>query len=174
MATEPRSNINSLMAPSASLSLLDEPLSDNKHNWIPIVLEARCVVWSIRYLRRFLSSAFFLIYANNECQQISKIGESKPRIQRWMEFLSAYNYRLSYRRGRENANADFLSRLPLLPTVEDISGLSVLSYPDDFGVYVIRAYDYIAPPCPIPGVNLGGLAPSSYLTPCTGLDGFFP
>ena len=93
-------------------------------------------------------SAFFLMYANHEClQQISKVGESKPRIQRWMEFLSDYNYRLSYRRERGNTNANFLSRLPLPPTVENISDSSALSDPDDLGVYVIRACDYIAPPC---------------------------
>ena len=135
------------MAPSASLSVSDEPLSDNERNWTPIALEAGCVVWIIR--RRYLFSAFFPMYANHKCpQQISKIGENKPRIQRWMEFLSDYNYRLSYRRGRGNTNANFLSRLPLPPTVEDISNSSALSDPDDLGVYVIRACDYIAPPCP--------------------------
>ena len=82
----------------------------NEQKWTPMELEARCVVWSIRRLRRYLFSKFFLIFTDHEClQQISKIGESKPRIQRWMEFISAYNYRLSYRRGRDNANADFLS-----------------------------------------------------------------
>ena len=65
-----------------------------------------------------------------------------------MEFLSDHNYRLSYRRGRGKTNANFLSRLPLPPTVEDISDSSALSDPDDLGVYVIRACDYIASPCP--------------------------
>ena len=175
MVSEPRSYRNSLMTPSASLSLLDEPLSDNERNWTPIALEAGCVVWVIRHLLRYLFSAFFLIYANHEClQQIRKIGESEPRIQRWMEFLLDYNDRLSYRRGREKATANFLSRLPLPPTVEDISGSSTLSDPDDLGADVIRACDYIAPPCPIPDVGLGGLALSSYPTPCTGLGEFFP
>ena len=175
MASEPRSNRNSLMAPSTSLSILDEPCSDNERNWTSTALEAGCVVWIIRYLRRYLFSAFFLIYANHEyLQQRSKIGESQPRIRRWIEFLSDYNYRLSYRRGRANANSNLLCQLPLPPIVEDISGSSALSDPDELGVYVIRACDHIAPPCPIPGIGLGGLAPSSYPTPCTGLDEFFP
>ena len=107
----------------------------NERNWTPIELEAGCVVRSIRRLRRYFLSVFFLIFTDHEClQQISKIGESKPRIQQWMEFLSAYNYRLSYRRGRDNANADFLSRLPIPPTAEDISGSSALTDPDDLDV----------------------------------------
>ena len=163
------------MAPSAALSILDEPLSDNERYWTPIALKAGCAVWGIQHLRCYLFGAFFLIYANHECpQKNSQTDESKPRIQRWMAFLSAYTYRLSYRRGRENANTNFLSRLPLPPTVKDISGSSALSDPDDLGVYVIRACDYIAPRCPIPGVGLGELTPSSYLTPYTGLDYFCP
>ena len=82
----------------------------NERNWTPMKLEAGCIVWSIRRLRRYLFCAFFLIFTDHEClQQINKTGESKPRIQRWMEFLSAYNYRLPFGRGRENTNADFLS-----------------------------------------------------------------
>ena len=126
-------------------------------------LEAGCVVWSIRRLRRYLFSVFFLIFTDHEClQQISKIGESKPRIQRWMEFLSASNYRLSYRRGRDNANADFLSRLPIPPTADDISDSSALTDPDDLGVYLIRACGYTTASCPTPGVGLGGLTTPFY------------
>ena len=144
----------------------------NERNWTPMELEAGCVVWSIRRLRCYLFSVFFLIFTDHEClQQISKIGESKPRIQRWMEFLSAYNYRLSYRRGRDNANADILSCLPIPPTAEDISGSSALTDPDDLGVNMIRACGYTTASCLTPGVGLGGLTASFY-SPNTGLNSF--
>ena len=134
---------------------------DNEQNWTPMELEAGCVVWSIRRLRRYLFGVYFLVFTDHQClQQICKIGETKPRIQRWMEFRSAYNFRLSYRRGQENANADFLSRLPLPPIADDISGASTLTDPDDLGVYLIRACGLTTPSCPFPGVGLGGLAPS--------------
>ena len=124
-------------------------------------LEAGCVVWSIRHLRRYLFGVYFLVFTDHQClQQICKIGETKPRIQRWMEFLSAYKFRLSYRRGQENANADFLSRLPLPPIADDVSGASTLTDPDDLGVYLIRACGLTTPSCPFPGVGLGGLVPS--------------
>ena len=115
----------------------------------------------IVYIRRYLFGVYFLVFTDHQClQQICKIGETKPRIQRWMEFLPAYNFRLSYRRGQENANADFLSRLPLPPIDEDVSGASALTDPDDLGVYLIRACGLTTPSCPVPGVGLGGLAPS--------------
>ena len=91
-----------------------------------------------------------------------------------MEFLWAYNFRLSYRRGQENANADFLSPLPLPPIEEDISGAFALTDPDDLGVYLIRACGFITPSCPVPGGGLGGLAPSPYHTPGAGLGGLVP
>ena len=79
---------------------------DNEQNWTPMELEAGCVVWGIRRLRRYLFGVYFLVFTDHQClQQICKIGETKPRIQRWMEFLSTYNFRLSYRRGQR--------RLPL-------------------------------------------------------------
>ena len=148
---------------------------DNEHNWTRMELKAGCVVWSIIRLRRYLFGVYFLVFTVHQClQQTCKIGETIPRIQRWIEFLSAYNFRLSYRRGQENANADFLSRLPLPPIEEDISGASALTDPDDLGVYLIRACGFTTLSCPVPGVGLGGLAPSPYYTPDAVLGGLAP
>ena len=138
-------------------------------------LEAGCVVWSIRRLRRYLFGVYFLVFTDHQClQQICKIGETKPRIQRWMEFLSAYNFRLSYRRGQENANADFLSRLLLPPIAEDISGASALTDPDDLGVSLIRACRLTTAACPVPGVGLDGLTPLPCGAPDAVLGGLTP
>ena len=83
MVSESHLNRNSPMAPSASWPILDQALSDNQRNWTLIALEAGCVVWIIRRLRRYSFSVFFVIYTNHEClQQIGKVGNSKPRIQR--------------------------------------------------------------------------------------------
>ena len=135
-------------------------------------LKGGCVVWSIRRLRRYLFGVYFLVFTDHQClQQICKIGETKPRIQRLMEFLSAYNFRLSYRRGQENANADFLSRLPLPAIAEDIFGASALTDPDDLGVYLIRACGFTTLACPVPGVGLGVLTPSPCHAPDAVLGG---
>ena len=145
---------------------------DNGKIWTPMELEGGCVVWGIRRLRRYLFGVYFLVFTDHQClQQIYNIGETKPRIQRWMEFLSAYNFRLLYRRGQENANADYLSRLPLPPIEEDISGASALTDPDDLGVYLIRACEFTTPACPVPGVDLDGLVPSPCHAPDVVLGG---
>ena len=132
-------------------------------------------MWSIRRLRRYLFGVYVLVFTDHQClQQICELGETKPRIQRWMEFLSAYSFRLSYRRGQENANADFFSRLPLPPIAEDISGASALTDPDDLGVDLIRAWGFTTHDCPVPGVGLGGLTPSPCHAPDAALGGLTP
>lgn len=55
-----------------------------------------------------------------------------------MKFLSAYNFSLSNRCGRNNLNVYFLSRFPIPPTEEGISGSSVPSDLGNLGVYLIR------------------------------------
>ena len=91
-----------------------------------------------------------------------------------MEILSAYNFRLSYRRGQDNAKADFLSRLPLPPIAEDISGASALTDLDDLGVYLIRACGFTTPAYPVPGVGFGGLTPLPCHAPDAVLGGLTP
>ena len=44
---------------------------------------------------------------------------ASARIQRWALTLSAYNYNIEYRPGKQLANADLLSRLPLSDTIAD-------------------------------------------------------
>lgn len=68
-----------------------------------------------------------------------------------MEFLSTFNISMSYRRGKDNDNTDFLSRLLLPPAEKDVSGSCSLSDLDNLGVYLICAH---------------GLVPTSFIIPC--------
>ena len=104
----------------------------------------------------------------------SKDRRNQTTHTRWMAFLSAYNFSLCCRRGKDNVNADILSRLPLPPTDENISGYCALTDKDDLGVYLIRACGLVPSFCPIPAIGLGGLAPSSHNTPSLALGGLAP
>ncbi|KAK0156517.1 hypothetical protein N1851_000186 [Merluccius polli] len=46
-------------------------------------------------------------------------GMGSPRVQRWATLLRAYEYKIIYKPGKEHANADALSRLPLPQTDEE-------------------------------------------------------
>ena len=72
-------------------------------------------------------------------ESIGKVGDHNVRVQRWLEFLTAFDYTLEYRKGSANGNADFMSRLPEPATEHDRSGLTSLSPVEDGGIYVMRA-----------------------------------
>ena len=55
----------------------------NEQNFTSMELEDGCIVWYIRRLRRYLIGVFVRVFTDHDClQQIHKIGETKPRIQR--------------------------------------------------------------------------------------------
>ena len=58
---------NSLTALSAPIVYIGQATLTNEQKWTSMELEAGCVVWSIRRLRRYLFSVFFLIYTDREC-----------------------------------------------------------------------------------------------------------
>ena len=143
----------------------------NERSWTPMELEAGCVVWSIRRLRRYLFSVFFLIFTDHEClQQISKIGESKLRIQRWMEFFQPIT--TASHTGEDGImptlTSSPTSQSPLLRKTFRFLRLNGARY---LGVYLIRACGYTTASCPTPGVGLGGLTASFY-SPNTGQSSF--
>ena len=47
----------------------------------------------------------------NEKKEVPQ--QASPRVQRWAITLAAYKYKIAYKAGTTNANADALSRLPL-------------------------------------------------------------
>lgn len=105
-------------------------------------LLAGCILWSIRRL------------GGNGFAFSRNIGEAKSHIQRWMEFISPYNFSLSYH------------RLPLPPTEEDISGSCALSDPVNLRVYFIRSRGPMPSSYPNPSISL--------TTPRSGLGGLIP
>ena len=135
---------------------------DNERHWTPLDLEAGSIVWSIKRLRGYLWSTPFSIFSDHKAlESLSKIGEKNARVQRWLEYLTAFRYTLEYRKGASNGNADFLSRLPLAPTDQDRHGSTSLAPPTEESLYLIRSCGFTSPASPTPGVGLGGLVPSS-------------
>ena len=63
----------------------------NEVNWSPIELEGGAITWAIKRLRRYLFQVPFQIYTDHGAlEQLAKVGEHNPRVQRWLEFLTAY------------------------------------------------------------------------------------
>ncbi|CAB1103815.1 unnamed protein product [Ectocarpus sp. CCAP 1310/34] len=115
---------------------------DSERHWTPLDLEASSIVWCIKRLRGYLWGTKFRILTDHKSlEHFAKVGENNARVQRWLEFLTAYNYTLEYRKGSANGNADFLSRLPVAAAECDRSGRSRLT-PAEYeeAVFFIRSY----------------------------------
>jgi len=142
---------------------------ESERHWTPLDLEAGSIIWSIKRLRGYLWGTTFRIFSDHKAlEHLDKIAEHNPRVQRWLEFLTAYKYTLEYRKGSANGNADCLSRLPLPATENDRSGPCSLTPPDDERVFLIRSYGLLTGGPHAMRVGLGGLAPSD---PSSGLGG---
>ena len=96
------------------------------------------------------------------------MSNHNARVQRWLEFLTAFDYTLEYQKGSANANPDFLPRLPEPSTEHELNGLTSLTPVEDGGIYLIRACELYTPSSPIPGVGLGGLCPAPKIMPWVG------
>ncbi|MEP2272374.1 MAG: ribonuclease H family protein, partial [Marinobacter sp.] len=86
---------------------------DSERHWTPLDLEAGSIVWAIKRLRGYLWGTKFPIFSDHKAlESIGKVRDHNARVQRWLEFFTAFVYTLEYRKGNANGNADFLSRLP--------------------------------------------------------------
>ena len=76
-------------------------------------MEAGSIVWTLNRPRGYLSGTKFRIFSGHKAlQSVGKVGNHTARVQRWLEFLTSFDYTLEYRKGSANGNADSLSRLP--------------------------------------------------------------
>eukprot|EP00731_Ephydatia_muelleri_P000397 Em0001g397a len=101
-------------------------LAPAEKNYSQIEKEGLAVVWGVKNFHQFLFGRQFVVYSDHKPLQFL-FSETKPvptmassRIQRWALTLSAYNYQMVFRPGKNQGNADGLSRLPLAEAPEEV------------------------------------------------------
>ena len=135
---------------------------DSERQWTPLDLEAGNIVWIIKRLRGYLWGTNFRFFSDHKAlESLNKIAEHSPRVQRWLEFLTTYNYTLEYRKDSANGNADFLSHLPLPAMELERSGPSSRTPSDEERVFLIRSHGLLLGGPSAVRVGLSGLAPSN-------------
>ena len=94
-------------------------LSKPERGYSQLDKEALAVIFAVKKFHQFLYDQHFIIYTDHKpLLGLLNPGKSTPlmassKMQRWALTLLTYEYELIYRPGRENGNADTLSRLPL-------------------------------------------------------------
>ena len=110
-------------------------MAEAETRYAQIDREPLALLFCLKKFHQYLSGRAFKILTDHK-PLVSLLGENKGvplmasgRMQRWAIMLSGYQYKLRYRPGTTNANADALSRLPLTvkPEVTEDPSKSVLS-----------------------------------------------
>ena len=93
-------------------------ISSSQINWSTIEKEAFAIVWSVKYFRHYLYGRSFTIYTDhNPLKWLFTLKSPEGRLARWTETLKAYDFKIEYRPGKSNANADALSRMPVINVI---------------------------------------------------------
>ena len=140
-----KSKATTPFAPSCSSAALPSNLkvTEPRSIWKRAASSEASSSFAVTYGYQF---SYFL--GHTALENLDKIAEHNPRMQRWLKFLTAYNYTVEYRKGIANGDADFPSRLPLPATGCDRSGPNSLTPFDEELVFLICSH----------GLRLGGLS----------------
>ena len=100
-------------------------LSPAEWNYSMLDKEGLAIVWAVRKFAQYLEGHRFLLWTDhqpltslfNPAKGIS--ATAAARIQLWAIYMGGFQYDIRYRKSADNANADFLSRLPVVDS-EDI------------------------------------------------------
>ena len=97
------------------------PGEKNPRNYSSMKLELLALKWAVtEKFRTYLLGSKFEVYTDNNplkyLQTTAKLGALE---QRWAAQLALFDFSISYRSGRSNANADALSRQPHGPVPEE-------------------------------------------------------
>ena len=96
-------------------------LNDAERNYSASERECLAVVWALKTLRPYLLYEEFIVHTDHAALRwLLTIQEPSGRLVRWRLRLAEFNFQVMYKKGKENQQADALSRLrTLAETIQD-------------------------------------------------------
>ena len=120
---------------------------NSERHWTPLDLENGSNVWVSNAFGDTSGARKFSVFSGHKAlESIGKVGDHNARVQRWVEFLTAFDYTLQYQKGSANGNADFPYCLPGPATEHDRTGFSSLTPVEDGGIFFIGACGFAPVP----------------------------
>lgn len=96
------------------VSYASRTLNESEINYSTIEKELLAIVWATKYFRPYLFGRKFKIVTDHKpLQWVMNIKEPNSRLTRWRLKLSEYDFTVIYKKGKNNTNADALSRIEL-------------------------------------------------------------
>ena len=116
------------------IGYVSRSLNKAERGYSTIEKEALAIIFGVKKFNQFLYGQKFTIQTDhtpleglfNEKKGVPQ--QASPRVQLWALTLAAYEYKIAYKAGTTNANADALSRLPLsnMPESVPVPGETIL------------------------------------------------
>jgi hypothetical protein len=95
------------------IAYFSKHLSKVERNYSTSEKELLAIVLSMEYFKQFLYGRHFEVFTDHEPLKYLLITDDlAPRLSRWMARLRMFDFRVTYRSGKKNGNADALSRIP--------------------------------------------------------------
>ena len=91
-------------------------LAEVERDWTTQEKEAFAMVWAFETYRPYIIGYTFTIETDHESLVWLKKATKPPKLVRWACRLAAFDFQIKHRPGKENSNADALSRLPVHDT----------------------------------------------------------
>lgn len=89
-------------------------LNSSEINYSTVEKELLAIVWATKYFRPYLFGRKFKIMTDHRpLQWVMNLKDTNSRLTRWRLKLSEYDYTVTYKQGKQNINADALSRIEL-------------------------------------------------------------
>lgn len=96
------------------VAYISRQLLPAEKNYSATEQEALAVVWGIKTFEHYLVDKPFIVVTDHHALQWMPTKKSlNKRLTRWALFLSEFSFEVQYRKGKDNANADGLSRNPI-------------------------------------------------------------
>lgn len=107
-------------------------LSDTEIRYSTIEKELLGIVWAIKYFRPYLYGRKFTIYTDHRpLTWLMSLKDPNSKLTRWKLKLAEYDYKVVYKKGKQNTNADALSRAKIFHNSIDSLAVNVDDNSDD-------------------------------------------
>lgn len=96
------------------IAFASRTLNDHEKNYSTTEKELLAIVWAVKHFRPYLYGRRFVIVTDHKpLQWLFSVKDPSSKLTRWRLKLEEYKYDIVYKKGKQNTNADALSRIEL-------------------------------------------------------------
>lgn len=101
-------------------------LSDTESRYSTIERELLAIIWAVKQFRPYLYGKKFYIYTDHRpLAWLNSLKDPNSKLTRWRLRLQDYDFEIIYKNGKQNTNADALSRIKLNALDSDDESMKV-------------------------------------------------